>query len=121
MAVMNFDVNRARSYFTFDDGLIFLDHAGHSPLSIPTRTAYEKYFESWQKSAHRHDSESFKMFEELRAKLASMINSEPQRIGLAPHTSYGLNIVAAGLKWSKGDNVVISEKEFPANVYPWTR
>ncbi len=118
---MNFDVNRARSNFTFEEGLIFLDHAGHSPLSNPTRAAYEKYFNSWQKTAHRHDSESFKMFEDLRVKLASMINSEPKHIGLAPHTSYGLNIVAAGLKWSKGDNVVISEKEFPSNVYPWTR
>jgi selenocysteine lyase/cysteine desulfurase len=34
--------------------------------------------------------------------------------------SHGLNIVAAGLDWQPGDNLVCAETEFPANVYPWT-
>ncbi len=34
--------------------------------------------------------------------------------------SHGLNIVAAGLDWQPGDNLVCAETEFTANVYPWT-
>jgi selenocysteine lyase/cysteine desulfurase len=50
-----------------------------------------------------------------------MIHASPDRVGFSPNTSFGLNILASGLGWQSGDNVVISEKEFPANVYPWLR
>jgi selenocysteine lyase/cysteine desulfurase len=32
-----------------------------------------------------------------------------------------MNILASGLLWHAGDNLVISEREFPASVYPWLR
>jgi cysteine desulfurase / selenocysteine lyase len=116
-----FDPARARSYFAFDDGVVFLNHASHAPLPLPAREAYERFFDSWQKTAHRHDPESFRIFEDVRAKLAGFIGAAPVRIGLSPHTTFGMNILASGLSWQKGDNIIISEREFPASVYPWLR
>lgn len=117
----NYDIDRARSYFDLDKGLTYLNNAAHSPMPNPVRKAYEEYFDSWQKTAHNHDAESFRIFEELRAKLAGMISAHPERIGFSPNTTFGLNILASGLRWQNGDNIVISQKEFPAGVYPWLR
>jgi cysteine desulfurase/selenocysteine lyase len=117
----SYDLKSARSYFALDKSITYLNHASHSPLTLPARNAFETFFDSWQKTAHNHDAESFRIFEELRSKLADFIGTEPVRIGLSPHTTFGMNILASGLGWKKGDNLVLSEREFPASVYPWLR
>ncbi|MFX1590047.1 MAG: hypothetical protein ACFFC1_18040 [Promethearchaeota archaeon] len=30
-----------------------------------------------------------------------------------------MSTVAAGLEWKTGDNVIVAEGDFPANLYPW--
>ncbi len=115
------DLKRARSYFDFNKGVTYLNHASHGPLSIPARRAFEEFFDSWQKTAHNHDPESFRIFEEVRTRLAAFVGADAVRVGLSPHTTFGMNILASGLDWKQGDNLVISERDFPASVYPWLR
>jgi cysteine desulfurase / selenocysteine lyase len=116
-----YDLGRARSYFGLNKGVTYLNHAAHSPLPLPVREVFDKFLDSWQKTAHEHDAESFSMFETLRGKLAGFIGAKSDRIGYAPHTTFGMNVIASGLRWNPGDNIVISEKEFPASVYPWLK
>lgn len=116
-----YDLKRAQSYFNLNKGVVYLNHASHPPMPIPCRLAYERFFDSWEKTAHNHDPESFRIFEELRGKLADFVCVPTERIGLSPHTTYGMNILASGIRWREGDNLVISEREFPASVYPWLR
>ncbi len=82
MALSDKDIKWARSNFAIDDGLIYINHASHSPLSVPARAAYDSYLDSWQRTMHKHDVESFRIIEDVRNKLASMINS-PERGGAA--------------------------------------
>lgn len=121
MALNTEDLLRARSNFALDNDLKYFNHASHGPLPIPARTAYDNYLDSWQRTMHKHDVESFQIIENVRGKLASMIKSEPVRIGLSAGTSYGFNIITGGYPWKPGDNVIISKCEFPAVVYPWLR
>jgi selenocysteine lyase/cysteine desulfurase len=58
--------------------------------------------------------------ERVRGLAAGFLNADPQEIALVPNTSTGLSLVAEGLDWRAGDNVVGCESEFPSNVYPWT-
>ncbi len=37
------------------------------------------------------------------------------------NTGYGLSVIARALPLERGDRVLVSDKEFPANVYPWMR
>lgn len=115
------DWRKARSNFLLDDSIIYLNNASHGPLPVPARRVYDLYLDSWQKTAHNHDAESFKIIEAVRGKLAGIVGVDFQRIGLSTTTSYGLNIIAAGYRWSSGDNIIVSDNEFPANVYPWVR
>ncbi len=121
MAVGGFDLQKARSNFMLADGLIYLDHASQGPLPNPSREAYDKYLNRWQNMKRRHGAELFESIENVRKNLAGLIGVTPDRIGISSTTSFGLNIISAGYPWAAGDNVVVSDGDFPANIYPWVR
>ena len=50
---------------------------------------------------------------------AQMIGAKPEEIALVNNTTGGISLVAEGLDWRDGDNVVTFADEFPSNVYPW--
>jgi selenocysteine lyase/cysteine desulfurase len=58
--------------------------------------------------------------ESLREGLSLLLNApSSERITFQSNTSAGLSVVAQGLNWSKGDEILIPDVEFPSNVYPW--
>lgn len=50
---------------------------------------------------------------------AALIGGEPEDIALIGPTALGLNLVAKGLTWEPGDEVICHGDDYPANVYPW--
>src|SRR5256885_60427 len=54
-----------------------------------------------------------------RVAAAGLLTAEPAEIALATNTSHGLNLAARALPLQRGDVVLVSDREFPANVYPW--
>lgn len=58
-------------------------------------------------------------FEETREKVARSINADTDEIVLGENTTIGINIVANGIDWQPGDNVILSDKEHPGNRIPW--
>jgi selenocysteine lyase/cysteine desulfurase len=56
---------------------------------------------------------------QVRSRAAELVATSPERIAFIKNTTTGLGMVAAGLDWQSGDNVVGVDREFPANVYPW--
>ena len=48
-----------------------------------------------------------------------MLNARPDQIALTASTGDGLMLVAHGLSWQEGDEILSAEGEFPTNVYPW--
>ena len=63
--------------------------------------------------------EWFASYDACRAAAAALLNALPDEIALVSNTSAGIATVASGIHATPGDNVVIPEAEFPANVYPW--
>jgi len=56
-----------------------------------------------------------------RETVTKMLKVKPEQIAFMRNTSDGFATVASGLKWKRGDNIVIFAKEFPANFYAWRR
>ncbi|WP_159500242.1 aminotransferase class V-fold PLP-dependent enzyme [Microbacterium sp. 18062] len=54
-------------------------------------------------------------------RLAALVNGSRSSIALTQNTSTGLAIVANGIQWRHGDNIVVPVNEFPSNFYPWTQ
>ncbi|HEV2330694.1 MAG TPA: aminotransferase class V-fold PLP-dependent enzyme [Verrucomicrobiae bacterium] len=96
---------------------IFLAHAGVCPL--PRRIA--DAIADCAAQGTLGDQEEFMLSRlELARKLAAtLIRCEPAEIALVGPTSLGLSFVAAGLKFKRGDNVLIYHDDYPSNVYPW--
>src|SRR5262249_46084398 len=57
--------------------------------------------------------------EEVRQLAGQLLNADPLDVAFIKNTSEGVGIVAEGFPWRPGDNVVIAQEEYPANVYPW--
>ena len=57
--------------------------------------------------------------EATRDAAARLIGAERDEIALVSSTTAGISLVAEGLDWQRGDNVVTLADEFPSNVYPW--
>jgi len=98
---------------------IFLDHAAVAPLNLRAKRAVEQFIEENNTlGAERHRVWNERV-EKVRRSAANLIGAKPSEIAFVPNTSTGINIIAQGLKWFPGENVITLKDEFPANVYPW--
>jgi selenocysteine lyase/cysteine desulfurase len=109
-----------RSQFPYlETGLIYLNHAATSPWS----SAVERKMQEIQNEFVRGEVEAFpqamRTIDEARSMAAEMIGCETARVAFVQNTSEGLNVLASGLDWKSGDRIVIPDREFPANVYPF--
>jgi cysteine desulfurase/selenocysteine lyase len=96
---------------------IFLGHAGVCPL--PRRVAQAMI--DCANGGTLGDQEAFVMHRiaDARKAGAQLLNCQPDEVSLVGPTSLALSLVAAGLKFRKGDNLLIYHDDYPSNVYPW--
>lgn len=100
-------------------GTIYLNSASTGPLPERARRALE-IFNRRRGAPHLlPDAENFATLDQSRALLARLINADRDEIALTPNTTYGINLAAMGLPLERGDRVIFSDREFPANAYPW--
>ena len=56
----------------------------------------------------------------LKRAIGSIINAPADEIILGNSTSYGLHVLANGIRWRHGDEVLVLSGEFPATTLPWS-
>ncbi len=99
--------------------MIHLNHAGVAPICGAAARALEAYAAESTSRAYTQTG-WYRKVNELRGMLASLIGARGgHEIAMMPNTSTGLATVARGLDWRRGDSVVITDVEYPANRYPW--
>jgi cysteine desulfurase/selenocysteine lyase len=104
--------------FPVTRGKIFLAHAGDCPLSQRVGQAVSGYAQ--QASASDQEGVVFPaVLEEGRRLAAGLLNCQPDEVAFVGPTSLALSFVASGLKFRRGDNVLIYHDDYPSNVYPW--
>ncbi|MEW5820904.1 MAG: aminotransferase class V-fold PLP-dependent enzyme [Cyanobacteriota bacterium] len=112
-------INKIREKFPVTQNLIYFDHAAVAPIHIDSVNAVNEYLSDLIKYGDRHYKNWFNKSEEIRKGMAEFINADADEIAYIKNTSQGISIVANGLDFQSGDNVVLPDIEFPANVYPW--
>jgi selenocysteine lyase/cysteine desulfurase len=108
-----------RREFPVSEKYLYLDHAGVSPLSLRVKTAIELFLKESTEGGAFHYPKWAQQVVDTRRACAKLINAEADEIAFVKSTSHGLSLVANGLDWKPGDNVLVYEKEFPSNLYPW--
>src|SRR3954469_16097340 len=119
MGSVNETRERLRAVMPAAERFAYFDHAAMSPLPRPTAVAFEKWLKEAVEIGGPVWGEWVKGVERMRAAAARMIGAHPDEIALVENTTAGISLVAEGLDWKPGDNVVTLADEFPSNVYPW--
>lgn len=97
----------------------FFNHAGVAPISHRAAEALRRFADQAEHQAY-HGSGWYARAKQTKQLAARLIGAEDEReIAFVPNTSAGISLVARGLDWRAGDDVVITDVEYPANRYPW--
>ena len=107
--------------FPWADGTVYLNHASIGPLPERTRLVLDEFNRRRAAPFLLPDRELFAMLAESRRLAARLVGARAEEIGLTVNTGFGLGMAARALPLERGDIVLVSDKEFPANVYPWLR
>ncbi len=107
-----------RDLFPIARRYAYLDHASIAPLATPVRTTMDVFLT--RQSEEPFDLDHWERLRiQVRSRIAELIETRPEAIAFTKNTTSGLGLVAAGLDWKAGDNIVGVAGEFPANIYPW--
>lgn len=121
------DVKKVRKDFPIlDTGLIYLDSTASSltPEQVIQKTLeyYRKYRANIERGVHRLSQEASKEYERARTKVADFINAKSEKeIVMTKNATEGINIIANGLTWNRGDKIVTTTIEHHSNFIVWLR
>jgi selenocysteine lyase/cysteine desulfurase len=109
-----------KSDFIGLEKLTHLSAGGESPTLKSHRVAIEQFFADkalGEVSRERMDE----TVKRCKQKVGVLLGVSPDDVAFISTSSEGINLLAYGLKWRSGDNVVVCDVEFPSDVLPWTR
>ena len=96
--------------------MIHLNHAAVGPWPLRTAEAVTAFARENAVSGSRHYARWLKVEAATRALAQAVIGAEDAAdIAFVKNTSEALSIVAFGLPWTPGGNIVIPRGEFPSN------
>lgn len=113
------DISAVRSQLPVTESWIYLNHAAVAPLCRPSARAMRRLVKDVEENGMVNYEEWNRLYFRARRSAATLIGSRPDEIAFLKNTTDGILTVANGLHWRSGDNVVLGNREFPANVYPW--
>ena len=90
-----------------------------APIPTPVAQAVRKWCDESLVDGDTKWPEWSRRSEATRDSAARLIGADRDEIALVPNTTAGITLVAEGIDWRPGDNVVTLADEFPSNAYPW--
>lgn len=106
--------------FALRDDIIYLNHAAVAPWPIRASRAAQNFAEENATSGALNYPRWNSVEKQLKQRFATLINApSADDIALLKNTSEALSVVAWGIDWRDGDNVVTSNQEFPSNRIVW--
>lgn len=109
-----------REWFPVCPRYAYLNHAGVAPTSTRVRDAVSQWMTTF--AAHGIVGESGWESDaaRVRERVANLVEARPEEIAFVRNTSHGLGLVAEGIDWKAGDEVLVATSlEYPSNVYVW--
>jgi len=106
--------------FPLLESIHYLNHAAVSPWPIRTADAVTDFARENATQGSQHYLQWINTETTLRKQLQQLINAKSvNEIALLKNTSEALSVVAFGLPWQPGDNIVSIKGEFPSNRVVW--
>jgi len=121
------DVEKIRKDFPIlKTGIIYLDSTASSLTPEPVLQNMLKFYREYRgnvgRGIHRLSVKASEEYEQAHEKVANFINAKStSEIIMTRNTTEGINLIASGLKWKRGDKIVTSVIEHHSNFIVWLR
>src|SRR6476619_4619290 len=106
-----------RKQFPVTEHSTYLNTAAAGPLPRATSEAASEYYRLMLNDGDIHWDEWLAQREDVRNRVASFINAEPDEVALTINTSTGMNVIIDALE-NHGE-VISCDLEFPVSTLPW--
>ena len=113
------DIEAIRCEFPVTNTWIYMNHAAVAPISKRVQKMMHQQLRDVLSNGIVHSDRWETTCARTRRAAAKLLGARASEIAFVKNTTEGILIVANGLRWRHGQNVVIADREFPANVYPW--
>jgi cysteine desulfurase / selenocysteine lyase len=110
-----------RSLFAVTQNVHYLNHAAVGVLPQPTREALHRFIDAHASGGVTGVAPYEKRMDEYRDRIACFIGAPVGSIAILRNTGDGANAICGGLTFESGDEIILPDNEFPANVQPWFR
>jgi cysteine desulfurase / selenocysteine lyase len=112
------DTDTRQRFFPISKSKIFMAHAAVTAVAGPAAEAMSELIRKCSEDFCDF-SDTLSLIQQTRESAARLLHASPDEIALLGPTSLGLSLVANGIAWAPGDEVVCYLDDYPANVYPW--
>lgn len=119
LALVESDESWRREQFPACRDRIFMAHAAVTAIPQVAVTAMNEFNRASATGEIDYTRLLFTDMDRIRATGARLIGASAGEISLLGPTSLGLSLVANGLDWKPGDEIITYLDDYPANVYPW--
>jgi selenocysteine lyase/cysteine desulfurase len=111
------DWRAIRAEFPALSGWTYLNSATFGQLPKRALEAVSRHWEHRDELACGDFLNWYDDADRLRGALARLIHASPEDIAFIPNAAAGLALVAGGIEWRRGDNLVTLAGEFPNQLY----
>ncbi|MEM7347735.1 MAG: aminotransferase class V-fold PLP-dependent enzyme [Chloroflexota bacterium] len=102
------------------DDVVHLATGGESPMLVSHRGMIRQFIQDKAQGEQARGLQA-EVVQQVQQKSAQLLSVDPDDITFLSSASDGVNVVAYGLDWKAGDNVIVADVEFPSDVLPWTQ
>lgn len=111
-----------RSAWSLPDDVCYLNHGSFGPSPRVVQDARNR----WSAELERQPMDFFLRrmeghLAEAAARLGRFVGAEPSELGFVDNATVGMNVVAASVKLSHGDEVLLTNHEYGAVLRIWRR
>lgn len=113
------DVDAVRRLFPHTQRSVYFNVASNGPQPDPAFMRLDDQFQTFRLAEVGDQADLFAALGNIRRNGARIFGCKKSEVGFGFNTTFGLNLAAFGLPLKRGDEIILSNAEFPANVYPW--
>ncbi|MDE2027871.1 MAG: aminotransferase class V-fold PLP-dependent enzyme, partial [Candidatus Omnitrophica bacterium] len=105
--------------FALDPAHVWLNVASEGPLPRCAAAALQQAVE-WKSAVHLLTIPKFQTVPlELKKSIARLINADKDDVILGNSATYGIHLLANGIKFRKADEIILLQNDFPTDILPW--
>ena len=114
------NAERWRDEFPVAQKVVYLNTGASGPCPVSVAEQLWQRTKAFELDAEIGWESALQGMETARADLARLLGADPDEIAFTRNATEAVNIAANGVRWSEGDEILLSSEEHAAMLYPWT-